>query len=166
MKPRSFLFFFLMFPAALWAWIPLSYGQEEFHGADSVFETKDMTILWAILKGPDEEHSWVYLKIILSEAGLDTWQSFRLEAVDPFSQEKEWVTPREKAKRENVLKAVRSSFRDKTGRRILFYRNQDSGDRPGRIIFYQGIPDTAPELPTEALLEDYFNHALRRLKKP
>ena len=168
MRLRSFLplSLRLMFLAALSVWIPLTYGQEEYHGADSVFAAKDMTILWAILKGPDEEHSWVYIKIVFSEAGLKTWESFRLEAVDPFSREKEWVTPRETAKKENVVTAPRSSFRDKTGRRILFYRNQDSGDRSGRIVFYQGIPDTTPELGTEAQLEDYFNQALTRLKKP
>jgi len=165
-KPRSFLFWSLVFYTALWVWIPLIYGQEKYHGADSIFETKDMIILWAILKGPDEEHSWVYIRIIFSEAGLHSWPSFRIEAVDPFSGEKEWATPREKAKRENEVMAPRSTFRDKTERRILFYRDQDSEDRPGRIVFYQGVPDTTPELPTVAQLEDYFNQALRRLKKP
>ena len=100
MKPRSFLFWFLMFPAALWVWIPLTYGQEEYHGADSVFETPDLIILWAILKGPDEEHSWVYIKIVFPGDGPNPWQTFRVEAVDPFSREKEWVTPREKGEKE------------------------------------------------------------------
>jgi hypothetical protein len=166
MKPRSFLSLPLIFSAALWVWIPLTYGQEEYHGADSVFETEDMIILWAILKGPDEEHSWVYIKILFPGAGPNPWQSFRVEAVDPFSREKEWVTPREKVEKENVVKTPRSSFRDKTGRSILFYRDQDAVDRPGRIVFYQGVPDTTPELGTEAQLEDYFNQALKRLKKP
>jgi len=166
MKPRSFLSLPLIFSAALWVWIPLTYGQEEYHGADSVFETKDMIILWAILKGPDEEHSWVYIKILFPGAGPNPWQSFRVEAVDPFSREKEWVTPREKGEKENVVKTPRSSFQDKTGRRILFYREQDAVDRPGRIVFYQGVPDTTPELGTQAQLKDYFNQALKRLKKP
>jgi len=165
-KPRSYLFLFLIFHAVLWFWIPLTCGQKEYHGADSVFATKDMTILWAILKGPDEEHSWVYIKIIFSEAGLNSWQSFRIEAVDPFSRKKEWVTPREKTRKENIVMAPRSTFRDKTERRILFYRDQDSGDPPGRTVFYQGVPDTTPELPTVARLEEYFDQALRRLEKP
>jgi hypothetical protein len=166
MKPRPFLFWSLIFQAVLWAWIPVPYGQEEHHGADSVFETKDMSILWAILKGPDEEHSWVYIRIIFSEAGLHSLQSFRVEAIDPFSRESEWVTPRETAKRENVIVTPRSSFQEKTARRILFYRGKDGGDRPGRIVFYQGIPDTTPEFGTAVQLEEYFNQALRRLKKP
>ena len=166
MKPRSFLFLPVIFYAALWICIPLAYGQEEYHGADSVFETNDMIILWGILKGRDEESSWVHIKIVFPEAGSNPWKSFRVEAVDPFSGEKEWVTPREKVEKENVIKAPRPSFRDKTGRRILFYRGLDTGDLPGRIVSYQGVPDTTPELTTEALLEDYFNQALRRLKKP
>ncbi len=166
MKPRSSLSLSLLFYAALWVWIPLAFGQEEYHGADAVFATKDMIILWGILKGPDEDHSWVYIKIIFPGDGPIPWKIFRLEAVDPFSAEKEWVTPGERIERENVVKTPRSSFRDKTGRRILFYRDQDAGDRPGRIVFYQGVPDTTPELGTPAQLEGYFNQALKRLKKP
>ena len=76
MKPRSFLSLSLLFYAALCVWIPLTYGQEKYHGADSIFETKDMIIIWAILKGPDEEHSWVYIRIFFPGAGPIPWQSY------------------------------------------------------------------------------------------
>ena len=63
------------------------FGQTEFHGADSVFEREGITILWAILKGLTQESSWVYINIINSEK--DPFQKFSVEAVDPFSKEKE-----------------------------------------------------------------------------
>ena len=141
------------------------FGQNEFHGADSVFEREGITILWAILKGPTEESSWVYIKIINSEK--NPLQIFSVEAVDPFSKEKEWVIKRKKLEKENLFRPVRTSFRDKTARRILFYRSTEAFEKenPDMAVYYLGIPDTSPEVLSEKEMEDYFEKAIERLKK-
>ncbi len=141
------------------------FGQNEFHGADSAFEREGITILWAILKGPTEESSWVYIKIINSEKS--PFQIFSVEAVDPFSKEKEWVVKGERLGEENVTKGVRSSFKDKTARRILFYRSTEAFEKenPDMAVYYLGVPDTSPEILSEKEMEDYFEKAQERLKK-
>jgi len=140
-------------------------GQREFHGADSVFEKDGITILWAILKGPTEESSWVYIKIINS--GKDPFRIFSGEAIDPFSKEKEWIVKGEELKRENSVKSLRSSFRDKTSRRIVFYRSRQAFEKenPDMIVYYLGVPDTSPEVLSEREMDDYFKKAQERLKK-
>jgi hypothetical protein len=140
-------------------------GQREFHGADSVFEKDGITILWAILKGPTEESSWVHIKIICS--GENPFQIFSVEAVDPFSKEKEWVVIGKKLEKENLVRSNRASFREKTGRRILFYRSTEvfEKENPDMIVYYLGVPDTSPELLSEKGIEDYFKKAQERLKK-
>jgi len=141
------------------------FGQSEYHGADSVFEREGITILWAILKGPTEESSWVYIKIINS--GKSSFQTFSVEAVDPFSQEKEWVVKGKKLEKENLVRGVRTSFRDKTARRILFYQSKEAFEKenPEMAIYYLGIPDTSPEVLSEKEMEDYYEKALEKLKK-
>jgi hypothetical protein len=145
----------------------LAYGQKEYHGADSVFEMQGVVILWAILKGTDEDHSWVYIKIINSGVPPSAWQSYGVQAVDPFSNEKEWVAKGIKLEREGLIKATRSSFKEKSGRRIIFYgkTGDDTQDKPAMAVFYTSIPDTTPEFLTETQLEDYFAKAMERLKK-
>jgi len=140
-------------------------GQREFHGADSVFEKEGITILWAILKGPTEESSWVHIKIINS--GENPFRIFSVEAIDPFSKEKEWVVKEEELKREKSVKSIRSSFRDKTARRILFYRSRQAFEKenPDLVVYYLGVPDTSPEVLSEKEMEDYFEKAQQRLKK-
>jgi hypothetical protein len=165
MKGRFLFPIVLSFLVALGGWISLVWGQEEHHGADSSFQLRDLVILWGILKGPDEDRSWVYIKIIRTGSEPGPWTSYRLEAVDPFSQEREWVTPRENLRRENAVKEIRSSFREKTGRRLYFYPGQGMEEKPAAIIFYQGVPDTTPEFLTEKEMEDYFGQALKRMKK-
>jgi hypothetical protein len=145
--------------------IPPGWGEREFHGADSVFEKEGITILWAILKGPNEESSWVHIKIINS--GENPFRIFSVEAVDPFSKEKEWVVKGEELKRENSVRSIRSSFREKTSRRILFYRSRQAFEKenPDMSVYYLGVPDTSPEVLSEREMGDYFKKAQERLKK-
>jgi hypothetical protein len=165
MKPRFLFSLVLLFLAAPWAWLHPAWGQEEHHGADSSFQLGNLVLLWGIVKGPDEDRSWVTIKMIRIGSEPDVWKSYRVEAVDPFSQEKEWVTPRESLGKDNLTKSPRSSFRDKAGRRIYLYPGPSREEKPGAIIFYQGVPDTTPEFLTEKELNDYFSQALKRMKK-
>jgi hypothetical protein len=144
---------------------PQTCCQTEYHGADSVFEKEGIIILWAILKGQDEARSWVYIKIIIP--GGNPFQIFSVEAVDPFSKEKEWVVKGKRLEKENLVRSNRASFRDKTGRRILFYRTMEAFDKenPDMTVYYLSVPDTSPEVLSEKEMEDYFEKALERLKK-
>ncbi len=156
------LIFILMVSAAIG--IPPVYCQTEYHGADSVFEKDGIVILWAILKGHDEASSWVYTKIIKSEE--NPFHFFSVEAIDPFSKEKEWVVKGVRLEKVNVVKSVRTSFRDKTSRRFLFFRNAETLEKetPDMTVFYMGVPDTAPEALSEKEMDNYFEKALERVR--
>lgn len=142
-------------------------GKREYHGADSLFEKEGIVILWAILKGSTEESSWVYIKIIQTGGGPASFQLFGVEAVDPFSNQKEWVVRGEPLKKENIAKSIRATFREKTARRVLFYEKAEdlSKETPAMIVYYLGVPDTSPEFMTEREMENYFKQALSRMKK-
>jgi len=142
-------------------------GKREYHGADSIFEKEGIIMLWAILKGSTEESSWVYIKIIQTGEGPAFFQFFGVEAVDPFSNQKEWLLKGEPLKKENIAKSIRASFREKTARRVLFYEKAEDllKENPAMIVYYLGVPDTSPEFMTEREIEDYFAKALERLKR-
>jgi len=142
-------------------------GKTEYHGADSIFEKEGIIILWGIFKGSTEETSWVYIKIIHKEGDFGSFQIFSVEAVDPFSNQKEWVVKGEAFKKENMVKSIGASFREKTGRRILFYQSKGDyqAEKPAMTVYYLGVPDTSPEFLSEKEAEDYFEKALERLKK-
>ena len=137
----------------------------EIHGADSSFRAQGITILWAILKGPSEETSHVYIRILHDQAAAPGITFFGVEAVDPFSKERVWVI-KAPIWGNQTLQILRTDFRDKTERWLHFYTDHESLDKgqPALTIFYHGVPDTAPELLTEAELEAYFDQALSRIK--
>ncbi len=163
MKRSIFILVVLWMVLFGWEMSPVS-GQTEFHGADSVFEREGITILWAILKGSTEESSWVSIKIVNS--GRNLLQIFSVEAVDPFSKEKEWVVKDKKLEKENLVRSNRIAFRDKTARRILFYRSAEDfeKEKADMVVYYLGVPDTAPEVFSDTEIEDYFKKGLQRLK--
>ena len=142
-------------------------GKGEYHGADSIFEKEGIVILWAIFKGSTEETSWVYIRMIHKKGDSGSFQIFSVEAVDPFSNAKEWVVKGEYLKASQTVKRIRASFRDKTGRRILFYQSKGDyqAEKPAMTVYYLGVPDTSPEFLSEKEIEDYFAKALERLKR-
>lgn len=141
--------------------------KHEYHGADSVFQAEGLAIFWAILKGEDDEHSLVYIKLISTAAAEKPFQHYHVLAVNPFSKEEEWVIKGENFAEQNLLKLNRAAFRNKMERRFFFYTSETvtEDQKPDMIVYYQGIPDTAPEFLEETQIEQYFENALARLKK-
>jgi hypothetical protein len=138
----------------------------EIHGADSSFRAQGITILWAILKGASEESSFVHIRILHDGIAAPGLRFYRIEAVDSFSKEREWIMHGEALGAVQTRKIVRTDFRDKTERWLHFYPDRESLEKgkPGLTIFYHGVPDTAPELLTEAELSAYLVQAPSRIK--
>jgi hypothetical protein len=69
--------------------------------------------------------------------------------------------------KENLVRSIRTSFRDKTARRILFYRSVEvfGKENPDMAVYYLGVPNTSPEVLSEKEMEGYFEKAIERLKK-
>lgn len=149
----------------LWALLgQTALAATEIHGADSSFRAQGITILWAILKGPADESSFVHIRILQADPG--GFRFYGVEAVDPFSKERVWVMKGEPLRAIQTLKIVRTEFRDKTERWLHFYKDRGALEKrePALTIFYHGVPDTAPELLTEAELEAYLVQALSRIR--
>ncbi len=143
-----------------------AFAATEIHGADSSFRAEGITIIWVILKGASEETSFVHIRILHDKAAAPGFQFYRVEAVDPFSKEMALVMKGEPLGAIQTLKMVRTEFRDKTERWLHFYTDRESLEKgqAALTIFYHGVPDTAPEVLTEAELEAYLAQALLRIK--
>jgi len=141
----------------------------KYHGADSSFKANGISIFWAILKGSEENNSWVHIKIINQEENLKQFHTFSLIASHPFSDSEEWIIKGEKLKKENIIKLNRESFKDMMERTFFFYRSEKiedyQGEMPDMIVYYLSVPDTAPEFLTLEKLITYFKDAEKRLEK-
>jgi hypothetical protein len=137
----------------------------EYHGADSVFKVKDVGVIWAILKGSDDAHSTVVIRIENLSAGKSAYQTFSVSAVHPFSGVEKRLIINETFDEKNLVTSSRASFRDMPGRRIFLYKTADGSQRPDMVIYYMSIPDTAPEFLGLEQLDRYLDETAERLKK-
>jgi hypothetical protein len=137
----------------------------EYHGADSIFKIEDVAVVWAILKGPDETHSTVVIRIESLSAGKPVYQTFSVSAVHPFSGDEKWLVRNEKFGEKKIVRASRASFRDIPGRRIHLFKTAEGSQKPDAVIYYMSIPDTAPEFLEAEGLDHYLDGAVERLKK-
>ena len=137
----------------------------EYHGADSVFKGKEVAVLWAILKGSDDAHSTVVIRIESLSAGRPVYQTFSVSAVHPFSGNEKWLVRNETFGQKNLVRSSRAAFRDMPGRRILFFKTDAGNQKPDMVIYYMSIPDTAPEFLNPEQLDHYLDKTVERLKK-
>ena len=137
----------------------------EYHGADSVFKAKDVGVIWAILKGSDDAHSTVVIRIENLSTGKPVFKSFSVSAVHPFSGVEKRLVINETFAEKNLVTSSRASFRDMPGRRIFLHKTADGSQKPDMVIYYMSIPDTAPEFLEQGQLDKYMDGTVERLKK-
>ena len=130
-------------------------GAELVHGADSLFVTPDVAIVWAVLKQPASDHATVWLRIVnrtrkFSHVGVD--------GVDPFSKKRVPIEPGIALAAEVVLASDRDSFSDSPSREVHLYGSESDwrAARPRLTIYYLGVPDTTPEFSNRATMDAYL----------
>jgi hypothetical protein len=151
--------FALAAAVALWA-APVRCETREVHGADSAFRTGPVAICWGMLRGSPGEDVQVIIRVRLLGEGDAPYSQMSVDAVHPLTRAIETVVPRRPIERTTDIAAPRESFKNLTGRRIAFYDRASA--EPQLVVFYMGVPDTAPELDRERL-EQYFEFQFKRL---
>lgn len=136
-------------------------------GADAAFRSEGLGICWALLKDPGADLLRVVTRIRVLEPGANAYRSFAVQAFHPFTGEVEWVARRQALADQNDVISLREDFKRLGGRRVFFFQVPAGPEDapPDLVVEYLGIPDTAPELASQAELETYFTTAFERLRK-
>lgn len=139
---------------------------EEVPGGDAIFSGRGVAIFWGVVRGPDEARTRVVLRIERLDPGAP-WRLASVEALDPFTGQREWVRLALDLAADPVatVEMSREGFVAKPSRRVLFYRDAEAvqADRPGLVVAYVSIPDTVPEFASRAELNEHFRRARERL---
>jgi hypothetical protein len=142
------------------------YSQEnEFHGADSVYEVNNVAVFWAVLKNTNVDTSKVYINIVPLDLSKLGFTHFSVLASNVFTGEEETVIDYSKLfENENLLIQDYQDFRMLSKRRILFYNSDSSWDNPAMEIYYLGVPDTAPVFLKVEHIQGFFEHSLNMIQ--
>jgi hypothetical protein len=122
------------------------------HGADSIFRSDDVTIVWAVLRVPGDASAHVVIRIVAAPR----FGAVSVDAVDPFTDTRRPVTALRPLAAFVDITRARGDFADLPRLEIHLYENAGAGV-PALTVYYLGVPDTTPEFTTEPLLLNYLN---------
>ncbi len=170
---------------AVVCWLPINANSQtppvQRHGHSDVFSQGGISVVWAVLRGADEQTTQVVWRIHLANhADTRDLSRLSLEGVDPFSQARQtlhtagvgWVVGRVS---ETEIRVPRSHFSDFPRTEISFFAESDPKSttpnlnarpavRPAKIvIYYLGVPDTTPEFNTAEAVKNHLDARVKRL---
>jgi hypothetical protein len=133
----------------------------QLHGAETVLFAPTITIIWGVLSDPKQEQPLAVARVINTSR---TYEFVTLVAVDPFSGRRAIVADGVALNDQADLRSPRGSYADYPRREFHLYRTAADlrVKRPALTVYYLGLPDTTPELRSEAALEAWFSLALNR----
>ena len=135
----------------------------EAHGALDVYAGEGIVLAWAILRGKDEKTTTV---IVRGDAEATRYGALSVTGVDPFTKDALSLAPLAPVRGSFEVRAARERFADHPRTEWRFYREpapaRDAA--PALLVYYQGIPDTAPEFDDPGKLDTYLAERLQRAR--
>ena len=157
--PRMLRSLLLMMLLTLLFALGTGYAQvkeEALHGADGIFVSPDVAIVWAVLKQPTGDKAAVWLRVVNS---TKKFTHVSIDGVDPFTKKRERVFAGGKFDSEVRIPSDRDAFSDLPSREVHFYQSDVDwrADKRALTVYYLGVPDTTPEFTGRAALDQYFD---------
>ena len=125
------------------------------HGASDAYAGEGVAIVWGVLRGATEESTVVVLRLA---ADARRYSQVEVAGVDPFTHATRIRFARSAIGAGLDLRLPRAEFADHPRTELRF-----SGSE-ALLVYYLGIPDTAPEFATAAALEAHLAARLGQLK--
>ena len=135
----------------------------EVHGSSDAYAGSGVTLAWAVLRGSDEASTRVVLRVALDPA---IYPELEVTGVDPFTKATRPLRARSAATATLDVSAPRAQFAEWPRTELRFYAaGMPARDVPALLVYYQGVPDTAPEFTSEARLSSYLDERLARARR-
>jgi len=127
------------------------------HGAESVFATGDVTIVWGVLRASASAEAEVVIRIVAAPR----FRAVSADAVDPFGGARRPVAAVRSLAGAADIRRPRADFADFPRLEVHLYDNAAAG-APALTVYYLGVPDTTPEFTAPPALLRYLEDAVAR----
>ncbi|HTS21193.1 MAG TPA: hypothetical protein VMN79_05210 [Casimicrobiaceae bacterium] len=141
----------------------LADAPQEVHGSGDAYAARGVALAWGILHGADEASTQVVLRIA---ADPQVYPLVAAVARNPFSGKERGLQPPTSTSAPVELRVPRALYAEFPRTELRFYGSQAAlaAATPALVVFYLGVPDTTPELMTEANLEAYLADRISRAR--
>lgn len=129
------------------------------HGADAVFIGDGVGIVWAILRGADEAATDVVLTVSATRGAA---LAVAVDGVDPFSGARVTVAPPAALAGARTIRVPRARFAEHPRTELSFGVDAAAlaAGAPTLVVYFNSVPDAAPEFADEPALAAYVGRAL------
>lgn len=135
----------------------------EVHGALDAYADEGVSLAWAILRGRDVGAAKVVVRV---DADPSRYHALAVAGVDPFTGARVVLMAFREIGGAFDFVAPRADFADHPRTEWRFFGDASAGPdaRPALLVFYQGVPDTAPEFDEPAKLGGYLGERIARAR--
>ena len=133
------------------------------HGSADGFAAPGVVLAWGVLRGADDATTVVVVRIAADPAQFG---SVAAVGIDPFTQQMKPLFAPTPTTRSIDLRVPRAHFSDfpRTELRLFGSASPAQSDPPALVVFFLGVPDTTPEVTSEAALESYLAQRIARAR--
>lgn len=132
------------------------------HGSGDGFATPGAKLAWAIARGASEASTFVVVRVVVERAKYP-WLA--VVGVDPFTKAELVRLPPTKVDASYDVRMPRSSIADhpNTEFRLFASEGDARAGAPALVVYYHGVPDTAPEFADAGKLSQYLDARIAKL---
>ena len=136
-------------------------AQQTVHGENSIFTSPQVTLGWAVKRGPSENDTLVIVRVIAADKDL---HALRVDGVDPFTKDRKAFVAARALEGVTDIAIPRAQFADHPSTEFHFFASAaDVAARtPKLTVFYLGVPDTTPEFADQNAAEAYLDKMLKK----
>jgi hypothetical protein len=133
------------------------------HGSGDGFATPGAALAWAIARGSSEASTFVVVRVAVDRARYP-WLT--VVGVDPFTKAELVRVPPTAIDAGYDVRIPRSTIADHPNTEFRFFASEGDAraNAPALVVYYHGVPDTAPEIADATKLSDYLANRLAKLK--
>ena len=144
-----------LFAALVLCFIYSSVHAGEVHGASDAFAGDGVAIVWGVLRGATEESTIIVLRLA---ADARRYSRVEVAGIDPFTRDTKIRFAAQALGAGLDVRLPRAGFADLPRTELRF-----SGVE-SLLVYYLGIPDTAPEFATAAALDAHLAARMAKLR--
>jgi hypothetical protein len=133
------------------------------HGEGDGFATPGASLAWAVARGASEASTFVVVRVAVDRAKYP-WLA--VVGVDPFTKAELVRQPATTIDATYDVRIPRNTIADHPNTEFRLYASEADAraNVPALVVYYHGVPDTAPEFADAAKVSQYLADRIAKLK--
>lgn len=135
----------------------------EVHGSGDGFSVPGLAIAWGIERGASEATTAVVIRIA---ADRTKYPWLAVVGIDPFTKAEQVRQPATSVPDTLDVRIPRGQIADHPNTAFRFYAGEAAAraNTPALVVYYHGVPDTAPEFKDAVLLDAHLTSRVAQLR--